>query len=1166
MKELNIPININECLELNFKKKIKKKRRKVVDDLDYEDDFIEKDDDELEPVEIEPFIENFFVYSGAIDDYKRILKKYELELKKVKIKRLSAYDMNTKKPIFLEENKNFEIEIKNVETKKNNRKKETQKKIGKKHSVCLSETESEKANLFFKIGTKEDINNKNISESTEVLSSNSVLERYDVNDLACKSKFQECHNEIEGTKISIPKKENNERKVKDLISNSKKKKKNIELNDKIEVFPSNQLREIHEIVNNEIGEISKKNTKKPTYKPIEKDKKSDKNDMNLINFQIKNSKEKKCDKVENNIISNKKISKKVDASTMKNKNVKINVEVNDKTQLSKEIINNVFKDPESKPQFVSKICGFKNNKTSEKDEKKYILNDVYDSHKDENLLFSDIINNKFSNTADDGLESFNLRSKIDNYSKYSNDGNKSPKDYFKNPKKTTVQKSKNKLDNIDPCDIIDFISQQKTGNNFKDNTLCSSDCFENITITNENETYNLLGTHQPSAYGLHLDVFDMSNQYQKFQKDSCNLSADNKHNYEMYLNKNILENIIDHKTILIKKSPENFFHSNEMISQNKNTSKKHGSKLKESFMGNLDASPDFLIKRKTSVDTSYPGTQIINNLNNQKSQKNHVNISQDKHLNEFTSCKTEYNNKNQQLSSSEIDSKQNLEEKNIKTAKTQKDVLTKDLHNFYIHKESEINKNKKNTEKQISAYSSDINFDNLDKIERVNSLCSFDNMTYKERSESLNLTSFQKDINNQDHTIINDQVTHKKNILYVNNSLKKKSVLNHNNSISDYQCLYQIPQDDSYVQSSTFNSYCDSKLESLNYNDVSFSINDDHCCKDTIHSPKINDIVNFKRNSNKMVESTAFNYHNAFDEIKIEQMNNLDCSEKSLDNNFIPPQNVLKSSSSIDKNLPIFDYDTFRVDNKCSISNIEIHKIANKNNEDFENVQTKKNKLFELNKDFIDDDDTLLPEIKHLKTHTKNFVKHSPPAKRRLDLKEEYMLKNEIIMRKNDHDINTILDFFLNNLIISETADPVAILKRINVTDPAFLNREFLKKKLENIQMQYSIEKIKIEEYINEDLLNDDFFGSLWVFTDLKMKSIFLSKFLSNEKRPSETSIKKILKNDVVSILGSKIHTCKNWANKLYYYKKKNFFDKHSNLLTSSIRDDFTLSDKENTE
>lgn len=81
-EDKEIKINILESLEVNLAPMSYKKRRQV-DDYDYNDPFLESFEGELDAVEVECKLENFFVHKGEMkDDPKRIIKKYRRQQQK----------------------------------------------------------------------------------------------------------------------------------------------------------------------------------------------------------------------------------------------------------------------------------------------------------------------------------------------------------------------------------------------------------------------------------------------------------------------------------------------------------------------------------------------------------------------------------------------------------------------------------------------------------------------------------------------------------------------------------------------------------------------------------------------------------------------------------------------------------------------------------------------------------------------------------------------------------------------------------------------------------------------------------------------------------------------------------------------------------------------------
>lgn len=80
-----IPINVFESIQIDFRPTKAKKRRQV-EDYDYNDDFLEAFEGELDPVELECKLENFFIYKGHMEeDPKRIARRYNNSLKKTKL-------------------------------------------------------------------------------------------------------------------------------------------------------------------------------------------------------------------------------------------------------------------------------------------------------------------------------------------------------------------------------------------------------------------------------------------------------------------------------------------------------------------------------------------------------------------------------------------------------------------------------------------------------------------------------------------------------------------------------------------------------------------------------------------------------------------------------------------------------------------------------------------------------------------------------------------------------------------------------------------------------------------------------------------------------------------------------------------------------------------------
>lgn len=78
-----ISFNVFESKEIDLSPAFKPRRRRQVDDYDYNDPFFESFEGELDPVDIECNLENFFVYKGNLSDNpKKIAKRYTKELAK----------------------------------------------------------------------------------------------------------------------------------------------------------------------------------------------------------------------------------------------------------------------------------------------------------------------------------------------------------------------------------------------------------------------------------------------------------------------------------------------------------------------------------------------------------------------------------------------------------------------------------------------------------------------------------------------------------------------------------------------------------------------------------------------------------------------------------------------------------------------------------------------------------------------------------------------------------------------------------------------------------------------------------------------------------------------------------------------------------------------------
>ena len=85
LENKDIEINIFDSKEIDLKP-IKHKKRRRVDDYDYNDPFFESFEGEFNAVEIECKLENFFIYKGPLtEDPRKVSRKYNNALKKKKL-------------------------------------------------------------------------------------------------------------------------------------------------------------------------------------------------------------------------------------------------------------------------------------------------------------------------------------------------------------------------------------------------------------------------------------------------------------------------------------------------------------------------------------------------------------------------------------------------------------------------------------------------------------------------------------------------------------------------------------------------------------------------------------------------------------------------------------------------------------------------------------------------------------------------------------------------------------------------------------------------------------------------------------------------------------------------------------------------------------------------
>lgn len=240
---------------------------------------------------------------------------------------------------------------------------------------------------------------------------------------------------------------------------------------------------------------------------------------------------------------------------------------------------------------------------------------------------------------------------------------------------------------------------------------------------------------------------------------------------------------------------------------------------------------------------------------------------------------------------------------------------------------------------------------------------------------------------------------------------------------------------------------------------------------------------------------------------------------------------------------------------EMDLSNKNIGQIENKSESKDPNNECKdiKTETKEINTEHKKSISSSTKEI--VKNDRKNRSKSETESnqKTKFDICDEYIIKNEIILRNDGiMDDSVILEFLLNSLVIDQVDNAQIILNKLNIKESKILDDAYLKEQYEELNIKLCIEEIKLKNSEGEDY-NNIFFENLICYIDLLVKIIYLDFFIKKKKRISEKTIKKKIKNQINEVLNDKISVYKQWPIKLYHYKKRTFFKDNAHYLNTTL-------------
>lgn len=193
-------------------------------------------------------------------------------------------------------------------------------------------------------------------------------------------------------------------------------------------------------------------------------------------------------------------------------------------------------------------------------------------------------------------------------------------------------------------------------------------------------------------------------------------------------------------------------------------------------------------------------------------------------------------------------------------------------------------------------------------------------------------------------------------------------------------------------------------------------------------------------------------------------------------------------------------------------------------------------------------------KIKKSEDNAKSENPDDESTKIKYTFKDEYRIKNEILVRsKTDFNETDLFEFFVNHLIYEENTTAEICCKKLSFKDTEILNKQYLQDKLDELQLMFDIEMIKFTETIQMSIFNDDFLEILLNIFDLYVKKYYLSVFLANKKPFVEKTVKKHIKALINEKIDDKREVYKNWSIKMHIHKKNMFFNKNKHFLNSSL-------------
>lgn len=174
-----------------------------------------------------------------------------------------------------------------------------------------------------------------------------------------------------------------------------------------------------------------------------------------------------------------------------------------------------------------------------------------------------------------------------------------------------------------------------------------------------------------------------------------------------------------------------------------------------------------------------------------------------------------------------------------------------------------------------------------------------------------------------------------------------------------------------------------------------------------------------------------------------------------------------------------------------------------------------------------------------------------PSKSNKYTLRDEYLIKNEMIVRNNSElDESMILEYFLNSLITDHIEDARIVLNKVNIKDSRILDKYYLSEEYEILKAAEECEEINLKLLAKEGF-TDVFLEQIMRFCDVFLKILHLNIYIEGSKWMSENKIRNKLKKRVNDILNDE--SLKFWPLKLHYYKKKIFYKINAHYLNSTL-------------